>query len=50
MTCAERIRRIGLIEKMDKSNRTEKTENGMRYHDRNGDVMIEARLARREDL
>lgn len=51
MTCAERIRKIRLMEKMEKSNRTTKTEDSdMRYHDRNGDVMIEARMVRREDL
>ena len=48
MTCAERMRRIRLMEKMEKSNRTT-TENGtMKYHDKNGDVMIEAKMIKRE--
>lgn len=48
MTCVERIRMIRLIEKMEKSNRTEKTENGMKYYDREGNVMIEAKLVEKE--
>ena len=47
MTCAERMRRIRLMEKMEKSNRTT-TENGtMKYHDREGNVLIEATMKKR---
>ena len=47
MTCAERTRRIRLMEKMEKSNRTE-TENGtMKYKDREGNVLIEATMKRK---
>ena len=50
MTCAERMRRIRLMEKMSQSNRTEKTEDGtMKYYDNNGDVMITAKMVRREE-
>lgn len=49
MTCADRIRRIRMMEKMEKSERTIKTEDGtMKYHDRNGNVMIEARMIKKE--
>lgn len=49
MTCAERMRRIRVMEKMEKFNRTQKTEDGtMKYYDGNGNVMIEAKLAERE--
>ena len=48
MTCAERIRRIRLMEKLEKSDRTKKTEDeAMRYYDRNGNVMIESKMVRR---
>lgn len=51
MTCAERIGRIRLMEKMEKSDRTEKTEDGtMKYRDHEGNVLIEARMIKREDL
>ena len=47
MTCAERIRRIRLMGKMEKSNRTT-TENGiMKYHDHEGNVLIEATMKKR---
>ena len=50
MTCAERMRRIRLMEKLEKSDQTEKTEDGtMRYYDRNGDVMIESKMVRRNE-
>lgn len=49
MTCAEKIRRIRVMEKMQKmhesgSNRVEKTEDGtMKYYDSHGNVIIECR-------
>ena len=47
MTCAERMRRIRLMEKMEKSNRTT-TENGtMKYHDHEGNVLIAATMKKR---
>ena len=47
MTCAERIRRIRLMDKMEKSNRTT-TENGtMKYHDHECNVLIEATMKKR---
>ena len=50
MTCAERMRRIRLMEKLEKSDRTKKTEDGvMRYYDRNGNVMIESKMVRRTE-
>ncbi len=53
MTTAERIRRIRMMETMERlsqsSNRVEKTEDGtMTYYDHNGNVMIEARMTRTE--
>lgn len=49
MTCAQRMARIRFMEKMEKSNRT-KTENGtMKYYDKNGDVMIEAKMIRKDE-
>ena len=48
MTCVERIRRIRLMEKMEKSNRTTIEDGTMKYHDKNGDVMIEAKMIKRE--
>ena len=53
MTCAGRIARIRLMEKMDhlyqkNSNCIEKTEDGtMKYIDKKGNVMIEAKMQRR---
>ena len=53
MTTASRIRRIRMMETMDRlsqsSNRVEKTEDGtMKYYDREGNVMIEAKLKETE--
>lgn len=48
MTCVERIRRIRLMEKMEKSNRTTIEDGTMKYNDKNGDVMIEAKMIKRE--
>lgn len=49
MTCAQRMARIRFMEKIEKSNRT-KTENGtMKYYDKNGDVMIEAKMIRKDE-
>ena len=48
MTCAERMRRIRLMEKMNQSNRTEKADDGtMKYYDNNGNVMITAKMVQR---
>ena len=50
MTCAERMRRIRVMEKLEKSDRTEKTEDGtMRYYDRNGNVTIESKMVLRTE-
>lgn len=54
MTCAERMRRIRMMERMQGmydsgSDRVMKTEDGtMKYLNSNGDVMIEAKMVRRE--
>lgn len=49
MTCAQRIARIRLMEKMEKSNQTI-TENGtIKYLNDNGDVLIEAKTIRKEE-
>ena len=49
MTCAQRMARIRLMEKMEKSNSCVKDENGtLKYIDRQGDVLIEASMKRRE--
>ena len=54
MTCADRIRRIRMMERMERmydsgSDRVIKTEDGtMKYLDSNGDVMIEAKMIKRE--
>ena len=53
MTTAERIRRIRMMETIERlnqtSNRVEKTEDGtMKYYDQNGNVMIEAKMVRKE--
>jgi hypothetical protein len=53
MTTAARIRRIRMMEKMEQMNQTNnrvvKTEDGtMKYYDREGNVMIEAKMTRTE--
>ena len=49
MTCAERIRRIRLMEQMEKSNRTTKEADGtMKYLDKEGNVLVEAKMVRKE--
>lgn len=54
MTCAARIRRIRMMEKMEKMNesgskRVEKTEDGMKYYDSEGNVMIESKMIKRSE-
>lgn len=44
MTCAQRIARIRLMEKLERSNDTVKTEDGtIKYLDSNNNVIIEAK-------
>ena len=52
MTCASRIRQIRMMEKMDRLSQTsdcvEKTEDGtMKYLDREGNVLVEARMVKK---
>ena len=51
MTAAERIRRIRLMEKMEKANScVEKSEDGsLKYIDKNGNVLIEAKMNQKEE-
>lgn len=49
MTCAQRMMRIRLMEQMEKSNRTTKEADGtMKYLDREGNVLVEAKMVRKE--
>ena len=49
MTCAQRMMRIRLMEQMEKSNRTTKEADGtMKYLDREGNVLVEAKMGRKE--
>jgi hypothetical protein len=49
MTCVERMRRIRLMEKMEKSNRTIETNGVMKYCDHNGKIMITAKTVMRNE-
>ena len=48
MTCAERIRRIRLIKKLEANSETKKEADGtLKYTNENGEVLIEARTRAR---
>ena len=49
MTCVERMRRIRLMEKMEKSNRTIETNVVMKYCDHSGKIMITAKTVMRNE-
>lgn len=45
MTCAERIRRIRIMEKMNNNSNVKKEADGtMKYVDKDGNVLIEAKV------
>ena len=49
MTCAERIRRIRLIEKLEANSETKKEADGtMKYLDKEGNVLVTAKMVRKE--
>ena len=48
MTCAQRMARIRLMEKMEKSTVCQKDENGkIKYANKNGEILIEAEMKKR---
>ncbi len=49
MTCAERMMKIRIMEKMEKSNRTTTANGVMKYCNHNGDVMITAKTVMRNE-
>ena len=48
MTCAQRMRAIRLMEKIEKSDACQKNEDGkVKYIGKNGDILIEAEMKKR---